>query len=386
VEGSATGDSNLPTVRVPAELQADENRKEDEAGVANAESSGDDGLELSAKKKRDYSSKMEGGGTEQQPPSISRERDPKGDAKTGGGAKVRRNHGKDRGSSSEKGGKVEEDSSTECQGLQRTYGVRPCISWGEAARRSDIQERWTQLDCDKQLGVVCQVAGADDPAPDTLPGSEDFEQGRRHLMTARGWEGVGGSSDFHSMAEAQTAARRLLEQADGAGHGGATYLLGEMAEFGEGQPDRGDEPDEAATAELYARAAARKSPEARYAVADRLAATLSYRWICAQCAVREGAVGAGDDSDGDDPAGHAGVQEALMNAARRGSTLALLALSAKDYEAALGSGPKAEAQCEAAFQYLRPAADLAVKAIQDSGGGAAETEQVAARSATRRNL
>ncbi len=349
MEGSATGDSNLPTVRVPAELQADENRKEDEAGVANAESSGDDGLELSAKKKRDYSSKMEGGGNEQQPPSISRERDPKGDAKTGGGAKVRRNHGKDRGSSSEKGGKVEEDSSTECQGLQRTYGVRPCISWGEAARRSDIQERWTQLDCDKQLGVVCQVAGADDPAPDTLPGSEDFEQGRRHLMTARGWEGVGGSSDFHSMAEA-------------------------------------DEPDEAATAELYARAAARKSPEARYAVADRLAATLSYRWICAQCAVREGAVGAGDDSDGDDPAGHAGVQEALMNAARRGSTLALLALSAKDYEAALGSGPKAEAQCEAAFQYLRPAADLAVKAIQDSGGGAAETEQVAARSATRRNL
>lgn len=307
-------------------------------------------------------------------------------ASAGGTTAPEGKKGKDEKAGSADGSGGAEDPGTECRRLQRTYSVRPCISWGDAARRSDIQERWTELDCDTQLGVICQVAGADAP-PEALPGTDDLELGRRHLMTARGWDGVGGSSDFRSMEEALEAARQLLEKADAVGNGGATYLLGEMAEFGEGVADKGDEPDEAAAARLYASAAARKSPEARYAVADRLAASLSSPWICAQCAVRDG-VSDGSSSGGSkhaDPAGQTAVLEALISAARRGSTLALLALSAKDYEAALGGagGPEAESRCEAAFQYLRPAADAAVKAIQESGGGAAETEQVVAHATAR---
>ena len=43
------------------------------------------------------------------------------------------------------------------------------------------------------------------------------------------------------------------------------------------------------------------------------------------------------------------------------------------------TNPERGRRCEAAFQYVRGAADAAVKAIQESGGSAAETEQVRAR-------
>ena len=254
----------------------------------------------------------------------------------------------------------EEGAEAECRGLQRRYGVQPCVSWGEAARRSDVQERWSDLDCDAQLGVRCQVAGADDAAPDKQPGAQDYEAGRRSLMAARGWDGVGGSgSESRSAEEAFAAARLHLERASGAGHGGAAYLLGEMAEFGDSAAGEGD-ADEAAAARLYAAALARKSGEAGYALADRLAASLSEGWLCPATngsggGVGGGGGGGGGEDDGD-PAGSAGVREAVMAAAMRGSELGLLALSAKDYEAALAAaeGPEAEARCEPAIPQMLP--------------------------------
>jgi hypothetical protein len=85
------------------------------------------------------SDESRGSGTDR---AAGREAGAAGEGRVGG--KVRGSGG---GGGSSSGGAeprlegVGEDAGAECRGMARAYGVRPCVSWGDAARRSDVQVR-----------------------------------------------------------------------------------------------------------------------------------------------------------------------------------------------------------------------------------------------------
>ena len=124
--------------------------------------------------------------------------------------------------------------------------------------------------------------------------------------------------------------------------------------------------------QFYGEAADMGSPHSAFVMATYFALNASA--VAAGCG--EGGGGEGGGGGGvEDEIGLALYREA----AKRGSELALLAIGRRYYEASGAGqiqGHRNEEQCQAAFEWYRAAADLAVQAIQKSGGADAETEQV----------
>jgi hypothetical protein len=218
----------------------------------------------------------------------------------------------------------------------------------------------------------------------SFAGSEQVETAKELLRSARFQETPLSSSPRGdtppSRDQAISQALSLLEAASGSGNAEGAYLLAEMRDLGEVPHPQGEGGEGVMNAlwgggRVYADAVNMGSRDAMLAMAVNMTSTSI--WTSPSSPGTFYGDGAKHRRERPSEA-----EDLLRKAASGGGGggLALLALGRLHYEesgAGFIEGAQGdEGSCQKAYEVLRPAADEAVKAIQESGGSASEGEQV----------
>ena len=210
----------------------------------------------------------------------------------------------------------------------------------------------------------------------SVAGSEQVETAKELLRSARFQETPLSSSprgdEPPSRDQAISQALGLLEAASGSGNAEGAYLLAEMRDLGEVPHPQGEGGEGVLSAlwgggRVYADAVNMGSRDAMLAMAVNMTSTSI--WTSPSSSGTFYGDGAKHRRERPSEA-----EDLLRRAASGGGGggLALLALSRLHYEesgAGFIEGAQGdEGSCQKAYEVLRPAADEAVKAIQESGG------------------